>query len=422
MTTEIAIMNKHAVALAADSAVTSGEKIFQSANKIFSLSKYHPVGIMVYSAASYCGIPWETIIKKYRKNIADNCFDTLGEYASDFLSYLKNDESIERYKINQNVIIREFSRDFAGKIQRNITKHVEMVSFERNGEMSEDLFKEIVKVVFESNFLTINDADKISSRDEIAEVDFYTEFNDEIRNIYTSMRIDSYRDIVENLYLKFRRAIYLLSTNNIFPCGYSGIVITGFGEKELCPTTVSYRLGFSILNSLQISKEDSLVVEDDNESCVVAFAQDDVIKMFMDGIHPEACKRMIETYKTVLNDYAELIIDTFGISKRRVTAAEETLKKINETIIEKMISTLNYSKAKFSMPTIETISIMQPIELAKLADSLVSITSMHRQVSQFRETVGGPTDVALISKGDGFIWIKRKHYFEAQLNPHFFKR
>ena len=31
-------------------------------------------------------------------------------------------------------------------------------------------------------------------------------------------------------------------------------------------------------------------------------------------------------------------------------------------------------------------------------------------------------DVAIIGKGDGFIWIKRKHYFEPQLNPRFFQR
>jgi len=36
------------------------------------------------------------------------------------------------------------------------------------------------------------------------------------------------------------------------------------------------------------------------------------------------------------------------------------------------------------------------------------------------ETVGGPIDVAVISKGDGFIWIKRKHYFSPELNHHFF--
>jgi hypothetical protein len=33
--------------------------------------------------------------------------------------------------------------------------------------------------------------------------------------------------------------------------------------------------------------------------------------------------------------------------------------------------------------------------------------------------VGGPIDVAVISRGDGFIWIKRKHYFSPELNPQF---
>ncbi|MFC1941213.1 hypothetical protein ACFLWL_02240 [Chloroflexota bacterium] len=71
MTAEIVIMNKEAIALASDSAVTmteeAGQKIFTSANKLFSLSKYHPVGIMVYGNANFMDIPWETIIKIYRE-------------------------------------------------------------------------------------------------------------------------------------------------------------------------------------------------------------------------------------------------------------------------------------------------------------------------------------------------------------------
>ena len=38
------------------------------------------------------------------------------------------------------------------------------------------------------------------------------------------------------------------------------------------------------------------------------------------------------------------------------------------------------------------------------------------------ETVGGPVDVAVISKGDGFIWIRRKHYFDPALNTRYFDR
>jgi ribosomal protein L3 len=65
------------------------------------------------------------------------------------------------------------------------------------------------------------------------------------------------------------------------------------------------------------------------------------------------------------------------------------------------------------------VSLLPKDELANLAESLVALTSLHRKVSRDLETVGGPIDVAIISKGDGFIWVKRKHYFRPELNAHF---
>jgi hypothetical protein len=51
---------------------------------------------------------------------------------------------------------------------------------------------------------------------------------------------------------------------------------------------------------------------------------------------------------------------------------------------------------------------------------VVSSTSFKRKVTTATETVGGPIDVVVISKEDGFIWVKRKHYFKAEPNPQFF--
>ena len=61
-------------------------------------------------------------------------------------------------------------------------------------------------------------------------------------------------------------------------------------------------------------------------------------------------------------------------------------------------------------------------QLAEMAESLVNLTALKRRVSSQEETVGGPTDVALITKGDGLIWVKRKHYFAPELNPSYFSR
>ena len=64
MTAEVAVLNKSAVALAADSAMTvtvaRARKTYPT-NKLFALTKHHPIGIMIYNNAQFMDIPWETI-------------------------------------------------------------------------------------------------------------------------------------------------------------------------------------------------------------------------------------------------------------------------------------------------------------------------------------------------------------------------
>ncbi|KZX51383.1 hypothetical protein A3711_09910 [Erythrobacter sp. HI00D59] len=94
MTAEIAIMNKSAIALAADSKVTitneASAKGYDSVNKLFTLSKRHPVAIMVYGNAEIMDVPWEVIIKEYRNAKIDRR-DTIAEYADDFVNFIQND-------------------------------------------------------------------------------------------------------------------------------------------------------------------------------------------------------------------------------------------------------------------------------------------------------------------------------------------
>ena len=52
-------------------------KVFNTANKLFALSKHHPVGIAVYGTATFNGyIPWEIIIKEYRKTLKEKCHNS----------------------------------------------------------------------------------------------------------------------------------------------------------------------------------------------------------------------------------------------------------------------------------------------------------------------------------------------------------
>jgi hypothetical protein len=96
MTAEVALLNKSAIALAADSATTvtywdknePKTRYFKGANKVFNLSRAHPVGVMTFASANLNGVPWEIIIKSYREHLDRNSHDRLSEYATDFFNFL----------------------------------------------------------------------------------------------------------------------------------------------------------------------------------------------------------------------------------------------------------------------------------------------------------------------------------------------
>lgn len=106
MTAEVAILNKGAVALAADSAVTiSGSgplKIYNSVNKIFELHDESPVGILIYGSMDFMGIHLETIIKQYRRDRSrKTSFAHVKEFSIDFRNYL---ESEVRYTADHELL------------------------------------------------------------------------------------------------------------------------------------------------------------------------------------------------------------------------------------------------------------------------------------------------------------------------------
>ena len=154
MTAEIAIMNKEAIALAADSAVTIsqevGQKIFTSANKIFALSKYSPVGIMIYGSATFMGIPWETIVKTYRNKLGKIRFDTLKNYADDFIKFFNQKNQVTSH-LNQDEYIKKNIYTYFALIKKKILQRADKI-FKEKKEINEEDFKKITTETIEEHF------------------------------------------------------------------------------------------------------------------------------------------------------------------------------------------------------------------------------------------------------------------------------
>ena len=149
MTAEIGILNKSAVALATDSAVSiekkDGYKIFNTANKLFMLSKYQPVGIMIFDSAEFMGVPWETIIKIYRKKLSKKVYEHLKQYIQDVF---KKAAINKGSKIYEHGLSLEHTAKLLGTSQWELSEYIGQKHFDVQQVQTIDI-KERAKMALE---------------------------------------------------------------------------------------------------------------------------------------------------------------------------------------------------------------------------------------------------------------------------------
>lgn len=425
MTAEIAIMNKMGVALAADSAVTIQDanrgdlkKIYNTANKLFMLSRHHPVGIMIYGNSQLHHVPWETIIKIYRKKLGKKVFKTLKEYSSDFTNFLSNFFSAVEQEKHFYISVASF---FYNYVYSEIDEKIEGITHEK-GEIKEDEVSSVAKEVVEKHFRLLNSEDNLAC--------FPKNFSSKINKRYNKILNEAINDVFEELPFdsdsrkKLREIGLLFCVKDIFLNSTSGVVIAGFGDSEIFPVLYSLSVDGVFNGHLKYKIQSDAIINQDNEATIVPFAQQEMVYTFMEGVDPNY-NELIEGYlEKFFEQYPQTLVENLSVTglndeqKKTVLdtlidQGKKSLKKFNDGL-------LKYRRDNYIDPIISTVASLPKDELAAMAESLVNLTSFKRRVSMDRETVGGPVDVAVISKGDGFVWIKRKHYFSPELNHHFF--
>lgn len=66
----------------------------------------------------------------------------------------------------------------------------------------------------------------------------------------------------------------------------------------------------------------------------------------------------------------------------------------------------------------QIITPFMPIQDAiDIAEFMIQTTIKYVKYTPGHQTVGGPIEIAAITKHEGFKWIKRKHYYNSTINP-----
>ncbi|WP_233880224.1 ELKS/Rab6-interacting/CAST family protein [Virgibacillus halodenitrificans] len=410
MTAEVAIMNKLGMALAADSAITSGrdgvQKVYNSANKLFSLSKHHSVGIMVYGAASFMEVPWDIIIKSYREYLGDKKFDNLSYYFEDFLDFLQQDNRFGREDIEHIIVYRTFS-DILKRLVRGVEEEVSSL----------DDTSEITTILTETVKKQLND---YKQKEDWLKLD-YTTFQQSFNTVVTEVREEFivYKTPGE-LNALLSELAFEVTKSDYFSLGSTGIVFCGYGEKEIFPHLLNYRLEGFVNGQLKYKKlkDKEISYTSDKKAgtaAILPFAQREMVDSFMYGIEPTMEDTIFGIVEEVLTNYHEQIKKHLNIDLTD-EQVKETMRLGNE-MYESIQSSVNeYQQSNYIEPLLGVVRSLPKEELAEMAEALVNLTSFKRRVTRATESVGPPIDVAVITKGDGFIWMKRKNYVNSEIN------
>lgn len=419
MTAEIAIVNRSAITLAADSAMTMSvggrRKIYASTDKIFELSEKDPIGLMIYNNLEFMGAPIDVLIRQFRSSPHCDKFPSIKEAAQAFFDYLSSEwmasDDLQRRHAKQMLTpiyarimskLLRVTRDFRSRKKRPIDDLIELVSSE----------------VAELESLPVAECFRDVPEEELR--GYYDDLLDEVINkaFLKPPLGDTERTLCKRLGI-------LWLHRDIFSDMLSGLVFAGFGSKEVFPSLLAFHTDGMIAGKLKTKVTDCVATSREQISAkVIPFAQREIVDRFMTGIDPD----LEEGIKAYLQEAFEKtrngILDGLG----RVSA--KTREKILGNLDASLGSAigefgplwLEEVKKAFSKETEDMVLFMPKPEAAHLAEALVNITSLKRKFSPDEESVAGPIDVAVISRSDGFVWVKRKHYFPPELNQRYMVR
>lgn len=412
-TSEVLIMNEMGVALAADSAATAMNKVFK-ADKIFELSRTQPLGVMIYGLSSIDTVPFELIVSEYRRQNGDKEFATVSECADDFLRFIETggSESVENNPIITPEYVDEQIRYSFIDVLRKLAKQLEEWRVE-------DGFTDEQRELYIDRALLIlarESGKGIDSNDTKALI---SSIRESLKRSELSEYLDNY-ELWRNKKLR-NRCLKIYANRILSGSGtdsYTGVVITGYGSSEFMPSYKAFLIHGLYPNGLCYTHNSEVKIDTKTRSLIETFAQDDVMQTFINGIDPYLLERIQEGLLKTIDDMTNLFSEYMpeGVDMDEIHDAN---KEIVQSFLVDVHHTMQY---EYRFPVEDAVEFLSKDEMATLAESLIQSTSLRRHVSRDMESVGGPIDVAVISRNEGFVWIRRKHYFNTDLNLSYLAR
>jgi len=372
MTASVIVMNAGGLALAADTAATiryrGGIKHYRGASKVVNLVPNSPVALMWYGSSDHLGVPWEAIATEYR--LKAGTLPALADYAKGFFDFL--DDEMDGWALvgpGSSPPGTDIVSDLLYELQTS-------VSARANDQNQASAVRRIIDEWKRSRrpYQRVLKDEQLAGATELER--WLREQLEVVKNNVSGLP-DGSLELVSDA---VRWAWTHLSTREPYR---SGLVFAGYGDKERLPSVLHYIVGLPAGQQPRRASAAPVTITAELPAVVIPFAQNDSIKMFMEGIHPR------------LRTWIEGEVESADLPDE----AEERLQRQLKQHID-----------DHGEPVVRAIRFFSKGDLAEFANALIDFTAFRMRMSLTDETVGGPIDVAVISRGEGLVWVKRHAY------------
>ncbi len=414
MTSEVCIMNRRAAVLAADSATTVRNlngatneiRYFKGANKIFQLSNFAPVGLMIYNAADVLHVPWEVVVKEFRSSLGKKTFNELREYASEFFAYLSGNLRLFPEEIQKQVFLIAA-----------VTSAAQMIN--RASDSSPD--NALRRAALEREIQALSD--KLAqlpfhaSIDEAAVLNIPESWHQEIRaKLLSFSEASFYPDDLQQICQVAVESVVKLPSETL---PMTGLVFTGFGDTEIFPTMHEYHSFGVILGRHVADLKATEKIDHETPASLKAFAQTSMTDTFTVGFSEGVFFLMNLAIRAGLKKLTSDLLNAAAVDAAAVPNADEIIEDARSAICDELMSR---ARREHAFPLRNVLGVLPIEEMSELAETMIKLQSLKEKVTKPSETVGGPVDVAVITRAEGLVWLRRKHFFDSAINSRYLQR
>ena len=420
MTSQVVLVNSSGVAIASDTAVTSGNRVQNGVEKIFPLSAPHKIAIVITNCASFMSVPWDSILTRWSEGLTEP-LETVPAYWFNLRSWLeRNFGSTNSPTKTEDYLILKAIRQAEGYVFQNhvvpfLEKHIndqlnadEWQSIEQ-GNPNPELVERIGSLIHDEAW------QKLIENIESDYIQVWSGYNADADDLHLHLTnvLDSYLNrTFDNTDSNFESAFLsrLPNSSKLASCVYqatltwlsvvdqdlqSELCFAGYGKDDLLPTVFTsstYAIYGGKLQQSNFSLRPKI-----HGAEYLFLGQNDALENLMRGYDKTLMEVVIEQDRKFkeIQDMVALNPNSTKLSRQVEVAAD------NSELFDKI------EGRDLDGPLFRLIESSPLTNLANFAGSLVSIQAAFASITQNPPTVGGSIDVATVSLRSGFTWIRR---------------